>query len=449
MAGAHVVVVGGGFAGLTAAQALARRGVAVTLIDRRNHHLFQPLLYQVATATLSPAQIAAPIRKVLSRRRSAEVLMGEVTGFDLAGRRVLLSDGECGYDYLVVAAGATHSYFGHDEWAPFAPGLKSLEDAVTIRRRLLLAFERAERAADQGKQQAELTFVIVGGGPTGVELAGAMVEIARNTIPADFRSIDTTTARVILVEAGDRLLGAFPEELSARAKRDLEDLGVEVWLHKRVTQIDEAGVTVGHGADQQRLETHSVVWAAGVAASPIGKALGAPLDKSGRVMVGPDLSIPGHPEVFVLGDMAHVPDGAGGQVPGVAPAAMQMGRFVADVIVRETRGKRAATARPAFAYHNKGNLATIGRARAVAAFPRFNMAGFTAWALWALIHVAFLITFRQKLMVMVDWLWSYVFFERGARLITGEQDGPHGTTPSPQAARRARSGESMSSTPTS
>jgi NADH:ubiquinone reductase (H+-translocating) len=320
----------------------------------------------------------------------------------------------------VVATGATHSYFGHEEWAGLAPGLKSLEDATEIRRRFLLAFEVAERETDELKRQGELTFVIVGAGPTGVELAGAMVEIARKTIPRDFRAIDTKAARVVLVEAGERVLPSFPVELSHRAERDLKELGVEVRVGWRVVGVDEDGVTVEHAVKgktwNERINAKNVVWAAGVQASPLGRMLGE-TDRSGRVRVGPDLSISGHPEVFVIGDLAAVSDKAGQAVPGIAPAAMQMGRYVARLIVREIRTKSAL--REPFVYRNKGTLATIGRARAIADLPRLKIAGFAAWVLWAVIHIAFLISFRTRLMVMIDWAWSYIFFERGARLITG------------------------------
>ncbi|HYE63673.1 MAG TPA: NAD(P)/FAD-dependent oxidoreductase [Phycisphaerales bacterium] len=430
----HVVVIGGGFAGLSCAKVLARAGVRVTVIDRRNHHLFQPLLYQVATAALSPAQIAAPIRKVLSRWKNAGVLLADVRGFDLDRRRVLIDGGEVEYDYLVVAAGATHSYFGHEEWAERAPGLKTIDDAVTIRRRFLLAFEEAEREQDAEKRRAELTFVIVGAGPTGVELAGAMVEIARTIIPRDFRAIDTKSARVVLVEAGERVLPAFPDALSRRALRDLEELGVEVRLGWRVVGMDGGGVEIERSAAGEREDTEmktsrwheriaarNVVWAAGVSASPLGRMLGE-VDRSGRVVVEPDLSVKGRPEVFVLGDLAAVKDAKGEWVPGIAPAAMQMGRFVGRLLARRAKGRRDEDISVArFVYRDKGTLATIGRARAVAALPFGVVKGFVAWVLWALVHVAFLISFRTRLMVMIDWAWSYFFFERGARLITGEE----------------------------
>jgi NADH dehydrogenase len=453
MAAPHVVIVGGGFAGLVAARKLARGPVRITLIDRRNHHVFQPLLYQVATAALSPAQIAAPIRKVLSRYPNVEVLLGDVERVDALDRRVVLRDGaKITYDYLILAPGATHSYFGHDAWAASAPGLKSIEDALTIRRRFLLAFEQAERQRVEGAasslsggadgsaptspptragpaetaaggevgrtQGGTLTFVIVGGGPTGVELAGAMVEIARSTIPKDFRSIDTASSRVILVEAVDRLLGAFPPDLSERARRDLVALGVEVRLNCLVTDIDSGGVTVRQDGRTERISAANVVWAAGVLASPLGASLGAPLDKAGRVMVAPDLSAPEHPEVFVVGDLAHVEDPrTHALVPGVAPAAMQMGQHAARIILDAVRGR---SDRPAFRYFDKGLLATIGRAKAVAAFGKLHVAGFIAWLIWALVHIVYLINFRTKLSVMLEWAWYWVFFERGARLITGE-----------------------------
>jgi NADH dehydrogenase len=422
MAAPHVVIVGGGFGGLVAARKLAKAPVRVTLIDRRNHHLFQPLLYQVATAALSPAQIAAPIRKVLSSQANAEVLLAEVEHVDVAARGVALRDGgTIYYDYLILATGATHSYFGHEAWEAWAPGLKSIEDALTIRRRFLLAFERAEREKEPGARRAELTFVIVGGGPTGVELAGAMVEIARDTIPKDFRSIDTKASRVILIEAADRLLSAFPADLSERARKDLLDLGVEVMLKSKVTDIDASGVTIERDGKTERLATTDVIWAAGVKASQLGESLGAPLDRSGRVMVRPDLSIPGHPEVFVIGDLAHVEDPAThSQVPGMAPGAMQMGAHAARLIADSVRlGSNAP--RPAFRYHDKGELATIGRAKAIAAIGKLHLTGFVAWVIWAVVHIAYLINFRTRISVMIEWAWYWLFFERGARLITNEE----------------------------
>ncbi len=443
----HVVILGGGFAGLSCAKMLNAEPVRVTLIDRRNHHLFQPLLYQVATASLSPADIAAPIRKVFSKQQNCSVLLGNVVGIDTAQRVVELEDGEVSYDTLVVATGVTHSYFGHDQWAPFAPGLKTVEDAIEIRRRFLLAFEAAERETDEAARRAKLTFVVVGGGPTGVELAGAMAEIARRSITKDFRFIDTASARIILVEAQPRVLAAFDEENSARALEDLRQLGVEVRLGERVTAIDEHGVNMG----DERIDTENVVWAAGVTASPLGKMLGVECDRSGRVEVGPDLSLAyaGRPEVFVAGDLARVIDPrTRREVPGMAPGAMQMGRFVGRVIREEaraaaldrpawTRGRHTAelstpahTRRPSFEYHDKGTLATIGRARAVATIAGVHFGGLLAWMLWAGVHISYLIGFRNRLMVMLQWAWQYLFFERGARLITGEADLELKQTPS-------------------
>ncbi|MDX2130874.1 MAG: NAD(P)/FAD-dependent oxidoreductase [Planctomycetota bacterium] len=415
----RVVIIGAGFAGLAAARALRRAPVAVTIIDRQNHHVFQPLLYQVASAALSPAQIAAPVRAILGAQRNTEIVMGEVVGIDLALRGVCLGSGEVlGYETLIIAAGATHSYFGRDDWAAFAPGLKTIDDALAIRARLLRAFEAAERETDPERVRALLTFVVVGAGPTGVEMSGAIAEIARSIIRADYRRIDTSRARVVLIEAQARVLpSGFPDVLCARAARDLRDMGVEVRTGERVTAIDARGVEVGG----VRIESCNVIWAAGVRASPLGALLGTDLDANGRVKVGADLALPGHPEVFVIGDLAHVPDGArGGLVPGVAPAAMQMGRYVGGVVARESRRGGAPGPRPAFRYRDKGTLATIGRARAVARVAGMNLTGFVAWAFWALLHVFFLIGFRNRVMVMFDWVWEYVFFERGARLITGD-----------------------------
>lgn len=424
---AHVVIVGGGFAGLYCAKELARAPVRVTLVDRRNHHLFQPLLYQVATATLSPSHIAAPIRRILRSQRNCSVLLGEAVGLDLQARKLRLKDGEIGYDYLVLATGATHSYFGHPEWASDAPGLKSVEDAVEIRRRFLLAFEHAERETNAERRRAELTFVVVGAGPTGTELAGAMAEIARKVIPSDFRSVDTTTARVILVEAADRVLPGFPPELSQRAARDLTELGVEVRVAARVTAIDSRGVNIG----AERIDASNVLWAAGVRASEMGRALGVPTDPAGRVEVGPDFSVPGFSRVFVAGDLAKLRDAAGVDVPGLCPSAVQAGRYVAraiDAEVRATRDGREAPARPAFRYRDKGILATIGRHRAVAAIGKSRFSGWFAWYFWALLHVFLLIGFRNRLLVMMEWVWEYFFYDKGARLITGGPSGPRAGT---------------------
>jgi NADH dehydrogenase len=421
----RVVIVGGGFGGLTAAQALKHAPVDVLLIDKRNHHLFQPLLYQVATAALSPADIAAPIRKVLRRQRNAEVLLAEVTGIDTAARTVSVGSHSIPYDYLILAAGATHSYFNHPEWEQHAPGLKTIEDATEIRRRFLLAFESAEVEGDAEARRAALSFVIVGGGPTGVELAGAIAEIARSVIPQDFRRVDTRTARVVLVEALPRILPAMPEKCSADAKKQLEELGVEVLLNTRVTRVDESGVVAGNRGEVI-LPARNVFWAAGVKASPLGALLGAECDRAGRVIVQPDLSVPLHPEVFVVGDMAAVQDPrTGALVPGVAQGALQGGRHAARIIAAEVAAKQAAQpapSRPAFTYVDKGNMATIGRYRAVADIAGRRLRGFVAWVIWSTIHVLFLINFRSRLAVMLSWVWTYLFFDRGARLITGNSN---------------------------
>lgn len=433
----RVVILGGGFGGLYAARTLAKAPVAVTVIDRSNHHLFQPLLYQVATASLSPADIAQPIRWVLRNQPNAEVILAEATGVDVRRRAVILADGEVPYDYLVVATGSTHSYFGHDEWSSVARGLKTVDDAIEIRQRCLLSFEAAEREPDPMVRRAILTFVVIGGGPTGVEMAGALAEVARRALPRDFRRIDTSTARIILIEASDRLLHTFPPELSQRARRDLESMGVDVWTGVPVTGVSERGVRLG----EERIATRNIIWAAGVKASPIGAMLGAELDRAGRVKVNPDLSLPGHPEVFVIGDLAHVQDPAtGGMVPGVAPAAMQMGRFVARIIANEAAGKPASP-RPAFRYKDKGNLATIGRARAVGVIKGRPFAGLLAWFLWLAVHIAYLIGYRNRLIVLIEWAWAYFRWVRRARLITGP------ATRELQEVRRPVKGEEEASPP--
>ncbi len=406
----RVVIVGGGFGGLYAARGLARAPVQVTLVDRRNHHLFQPLLYQVATAGLSPGDIAQPIRGILKNQPNIEVLLADVRGFDLANRRVELADGEVSYDYLIVATGATHAYFGHPEWEKTARGLKTLEDAIAIRGRFLLAFENAERERDERRRRALLSFVIVGAGPTGVELAGTMAEMARVCLASDFRHIDPTLARVILFEGGPRVLPAYLESLSASAKRQLERLGVDVRVGAAVTGIGAGWVEVGG----ERIESECVFWAAGVAASPLGAKLGASLDKAGRVMVEQDLTVPGHPEVFVIGDLAHVAGKDGTLVPGLAPAAIQMGRYAAKRIRAAIAGKPHAP----FQYLDKGSLATIGRAAAVGMAGPFRFTGLVAWLAWLLVHIYFLIGFRNRLIVLIQWAWAYVTFQRGARLIT-------------------------------
>jgi NADH dehydrogenase len=408
----HVVIVGGGFAGLKAARALRRSPVRVTLVDSRNFHLFQPLLYQVATASLSPADIASPIRHILHRQKNVDVWMGEVMDIDTERRVVTLRDGQLSYDYLVLATGATHAYFGHPEWVTYAPGLKTVEDATEIRRRFLLAFEAAEREADPEARRTMLTFVIVGGGATGVEMAGAMAEIARKVMPGDFRAIDTTMARIILVEGLDRILPTYEAASSESATRQLQRLGVEVRTGALVTEIGEDRIVIG---DHQVIHAGNVFWAAGVAASALGAKLGVPVDRAGRVLVEPDLTIPGHREVFVAGDLASIAQD-GSHVPGVAPAAMQMGRFAGRAIAAEVEGRE----RGVFRYFDKGSLATVGRAAAVAEFGSIRMAGFIAWLVWAGVHILYLIGFRNRLVVMIQWAWSWLLYQRGIRLITGD-----------------------------
>jgi NADH dehydrogenase len=416
----HVLILGGGFGGLYAAFALSRRPVQVTVLDRRNHHLFQPLLYQVATAALSPGNIAQPIRHILRGSPNVRVLLGEASAVDLAGRRVVLADGDpLGYDFLILATGASHAYFGHDEWRPLAPGLKDIDDALEIRRRMLLAFEAAEREADPARRQALLTFVIVGGGPTGVELAGALGEIARDALVHDFREIDSRQARIVLLEAGPRLLAPFAEPLAAAAARELAARGVEVRPSTRVTRIAPGLVEAG----DLRIATETVVWAAGVTASPLARTLGVPLDRVGRVLVEPDLSVPGHPEALVIGDVAafhHDPATAGAPLPGLAPVAIQMGRHAARTILDAARG---VPSRP-FRYRDRGIMATIGRGAAVAQSGRLRLTGLVAWIAWVLVHVLLLIGFRNRLVVMIEWAWAYVTFNRGVRLITGTSGLP-------------------------
>jgi NADH dehydrogenase len=406
----RVVIVGAGFAGLRAARALGRAPVRVTVLDRKNHHLFQPLLYQVATAAMSPGDISAPIRHVLRRHRNTLVLLADVRAIRPQERVVVLDRGEQTYDRLVLATGATHSYFGHPDWARIAPGLKTVEDATEIRRRLLGAFEMAEREVDPAERAPWLTFVVVGGGPTGVELAGALAEIARRTLAQDFRRFSSASARVLLLEAAPRVLPPYPPELSEKARRQLERLGVEVRTGAQVTAIDERGV-VASGA---RIEARTVLWGAGVAASPLARSLGVPLDRAGRVPVAPDLSVPGYPEIFVVGDLASVVQD-GTPVPGVAPAALQMGEAAARNVLRDVRGEP----RRPFRYRNKGMLATIGRASAVAWVGRFRFGGVVAWLLWLLVHIFFLIGFRNRVAVILEWAWAYGTFGRPIRLITG------------------------------
>lgn len=422
----RVVIVGGGFAGLNAAKGLRRAPVQVTVLDRKNHHTFQPLLYQVALAVLSPAEIASPIRAVLRRSRNTEVLLGEVRGFDLQKRLVRADGLEVPYDYLVVAAGATHAYFGHPEWEQYAPGLKTIEDATEIRGRILLAFEQAEREAFATRTTRPLNFVVIGAGPTGVELAGAIADISRRYLEHDFRSIDPRQARIILLEGGPRVLPAYPDDLSASAERQLRQMGVEVRTSAMVTNLEPGVVTVG----KERIPASVILWGAGVSASPLGKMLGAATDRAGRAIVEPDLSIPGHPEVFVLGDLAAAKFKEGAMVPGVAPAAIQMGKFAARQIRRSLAGKP----REEFHYWDKGNLATIGRSRAVADLGRLHISGYFAWLAWLVIHLFFLIGFRNRIMVIMDWAWSYVAYSHSARLITEPRE------PAPVEKPKAKAG---------
>ncbi len=424
----QVVIVGAGFGGLKAAEALAHLPVKITVIDRKNHHTFQPLLYQVATAGLSPAEIAAPVREILHRHKNVEVLLGDVTGFDLENRKVQFHGHEVGYDYLIVAAGATHAYFGHDDWEPLAPGLKTIEDALEIRRRVLLAYELAEREAALTGMHRPLNFVIVGAGPTGVELAGTLAEIARKSLPKNFRNIDPTKTRIVLVEAGPSVLSSYPEDLRQSAVRQLQHLGVEVRTNSPVSDVQSGQVRMG----DEMFPAEVVLWAAGVSASELGRGLGAPVDKAGRVFVEPDLSLPGHREVFVIGDLATLMDNDGKPLPGVAPVAMQEGTWVARQIKADLAGK----GREPFHYFDKGSLATIGRAAAIAQFGKVHISGFLAWLTWLFVHIMFLIGFRNRIVVMLQWAWSYLTYERAAWLITGASRVI--TVPSMEYAERAR-----------
>jgi NADH dehydrogenase len=409
----HVVIVGAGFGGLSAAKALGHANVDVTLIDRRNHHLFQPLLYQVATAGLAPTQIASPIRSIVRGQPNTRVVLAEVTGVDLQAKTVTTGVRQTPFDYLVLATGATHAYFGHDDWADAAPGLKTLDDATDIRRRVLTAFEAAETACDAAERDRLLTFVVVGGGPTGVELAGAIAELARRALACDFRAIRKVKARVLLVEAGERVLPTFDRRLSAYARRALGHLGVEVRTGLAVSAVDADGVAIG----ANRIAAANVIWAAGVQASAAGEWLGVERDRAGRVMVGADLSIPGHPAAFVIGDLARLVDAGGKAVPGVAPAAKQQGEYVAGLIKADIAGANRAGP---FRYRDFGSLATIGRQAAVVQYRGLRIRGLAAWLFWSIAHVYFLIGFRNRLQVTLDWLWAYLTFERGSRLITGE-----------------------------
>lgn len=414
----HAVIIGAGFGGLEAAKHLGNKPIRVTVIDRTNYHLFQPLLYQVATAALSPADIAGPIRGILTKDENIEVLLGEVQSVDIAGRLVRTADREIAYDYLVVATGSRHSYFGHDEWEKLAPGLKSLEDAIEIRRRILLAFEFAEKTTDAGARQAAMNFVIIGGGPTGVEMAGAIAEIARETLAKDFRNIDPSKSRVILVDGGDRLLSGFPEDLSASALKQLESLRVEVRLGVHAENVTEEGVSVGGEFIPSRVK----VWAAGNTASLVGKTLGVPVDRAGRVIVQDDLTIPGHPEVQVIGDLANFTSPASGKpLPGVSPVAIQQGRQAALNIVRMVAGGHPQR----FHYWDKGSMATIGRNKAVADLNFIHFSGFLAWLAWLFIHVLYLVGFRNRVAVLLQWAWAYLTFNKGARLITRNFQAEH------------------------
>ena len=414
----NVVVIGAGFAGLRVVQGLAHVPVNVVLLDRHNYHLFQPLLYQVATAALSPADIAFPIRRIFQSQKNVSCVLGNVTQIELSRKCLTIDNSqEIDFDYLVIATGATHSYFGKEDWLSNAPGLKTIDDALYIRKRILLAFEEAENELDESAQRAKLTFVIVGGGPTGVELAGALRQIAVKEIQKDYHHVDTSTARVMLVEANERVLKSFHPDLSARALRDLEKLGVEIRLNARVTAVSDEGIMIG----EERIDANNVFWAAGVLASPLGKSLGVELDRAGRVIVKPDLSIPGYNNVFIAGDLASATNSENNKpVPGVAPAAMQMGTYIAKIIAQEILAKRPVENRLPFVYRDKGSMATIGKAKAIAEIQGWRFTGFVAWLLWSLIHLMFLITFRAKVFVMLNWGYTYIFQSSGARLITGE-----------------------------
>ncbi|MFI5173272.1 MAG: NAD(P)/FAD-dependent oxidoreductase [Terriglobia bacterium] len=420
----QVVIVGGGFGGLLAVQSLKRAAVQITLIDRRNFHLFQPLLYQVATGGLSPANIATPLREILKRQRNVRVLLDEVTDIDVAGQRVVLRDGELHYDTLIVATGAQHHYFGNPQWEAVAPGLKTIEDATEIRRRILLAFEVAERESDPEKTRSGLTFVVVGGGPTGVELAGALGEIANDTLKHEFRSIDPSNARIILLEGGDRILPSYPPDLSSDAVGYLAGLGVTVQPNAVVTEISKDSVKVHCSGEEREIPARTVLWAAGVAASPLGgkiaAATGVPLDKAGRVIVEPDLTVKGHPEILVIGDLANFSHQTGKPLAGVAPVAMHQGRYAARLIMRRLRGEKT----PPFVYRDKGNLATIGRAAAVADFGRIHFSGYFAWLTWLFVHLMYIVEFENRLLVFVQWAWNYFTRNRAARLITGRDALP-------------------------
>ena len=416
----RIIIVGGGFAGLNAARSLRRADVQITLVDRRNFHLFQPLLYQVATGGLSPGNIASPLRSILRRQRNVEVLLAEVTDFDLAGRRLLLADGDVNYDTLVVCTGAQTGYFGRDEWSEVAPGLKTIEDALDIRRRILSAFEAAERETDPQRRRDWLTFVIVGGGPTGVELAGTLAEISDYTLKYDFRHINPSDARIVLVDLAPHVLSAYPTDLSTAAAKRLTQMGIEIRTGTRVRAVDAESVTLLSGDQTEVLPTRTVLWAAGVQASPLGKKLAAAAnletDRAGRVSVQPDLTLPGHPEVFVLGDLASCADKQGKPLPGVAPVAIQQGQYTARVVSDRIKGR----ATPPFAYHDYGTMATIGRSSAVAQLGGWKFTGFVAWCLWLFIHLLQLVKYESRVLILIQWAWNYLTFSRSTRLITGE-----------------------------
>jgi NADH dehydrogenase len=430
----HAIIVGAGFAGMNAAKRLGGvKNLSVTVIDRENHHLFQPLLYQVAMAALSPADIAIPIRSVLARYRNIRVLKADVTAVDAAHHRLTTDCGEFTYDYLLLACGAQHAYFGHEQWEADAPGLKTLPQATEIRRRVLEAFEEAERDSDNESRRRHLTFVVVGGGPTGVELAGAIGEMSRHTLARDFRSIDPRQTRVMLVEAGPRILPTFDAKLAARAMRDLESLGVQVWTGARVTDVTSAGVAIG----TEHIAASTVLWAAGVRAADVGRALGVEVDAAGRVNVGPDLTLAGHPDVFVLGDMSRRAGEDGKPLPGVALVAMQEGIYAAEVIRQEIKAGQIAPREP-FRYRDLGQMATIGRSRAICEFGRLRLSGWFAWWFWLLVHIYRLSGFRNRLSVLIQWAWSYMTFTRGARLIVGKEWRAYPTVPGSHPDRKER-----------
>lgn len=421
----HIVIIGGGFGGLYTAQHLKHVQAKITLIDRRNFHLFQPLLYQVATGALSPANIAAPLRAILKRHKNTEVLLAEVVDLEPHQNTLQLNNGKSlDYDHLIIATGASHNYFGNDHWKQFAPGLKSIEDATEIRRKILMAFEHAEQTEDLEERQAYLRFIVIGGGPTGVELAGALGEIAHQTLKHNFRQINPASAEIILVEASDRILQPYHPKLSEKARQALEDLGVQVLLNTRVTEISENNLKIQTPTGIQELQSHTILWGAGIQASPLGRILhektGVELDRSGRVCVAPDLSLPQAPNIYVIGDLAYCPDKNGHPLPGVAPVAMQQGKYLAKNL--QARLKQTALKTPAFTYLDKGSMATIGRSKAIASVGALHFSGGIAWMMWLFIHVLFLVEFQNRLLVLLQWSWNYITRNRSARLITGSKE---------------------------